>query len=167
MNSLENLKSIKTFVFDMDGVLTDGKLIVMSGKDWIRNMHIRDGFALQRAVEKGYRVIIISGSESGPVKKRLHLLGIKDVFMQVNNKKERLEKCIQKYDLNINELLYMGDDIPDYECLQMAGLSSCPQDAINDVKNICKYISPYKGGEGCVRDVIEKVLILNGHWELK
>lgn len=166
MNSLEYFRNIKTFVLDMDGVLSDGKLAVMSGTEWIRNMHIRDGFALQRAIEKGYLIIIISGSESGPVKKRLHLLGIKDVFMSVPNKKERLEKCVRKYKLDLSEVLFMGDDIPDYQCLQMVGLPTCPQDAINEVKNISKYISPLKGGEGCVRDVIEKVLKLNGQWDL-
>ena len=167
MNSLENFKSIKTFVFDMDGVLTDGKLWIMSGSDWIRNMHIRDGLGIVNAVNKGYRVIIISGSESEPVKKRLHALGVKDVFMNVSDKKSRLEKLIKKYKLDLTEILYMGDDTPDYSCMKIVGLPACPNNAISDLKKISKYISPFNGGEGCVRDVIEKVLWLNDHWTLE
>ena len=164
MNILEQFKDIKTFVFDMDGVLTDGTLLIYSGTEWLRKMHIRDGHALKEASEKGYRIIIISGSSSVPVKKRLHLLGVKDVYMSEPDKKERLEKYIKKHSLNPQEILYMGDDVPDVTCMQMVGLPCMPNDGAHELKGISKYISPYKGGEGCVRDVIEKVMKLNNKW---
>jgi 3-deoxy-D-manno-octulosonate 8-phosphate phosphatase (KDO 8-P phosphatase) len=164
MNLLDQFKKIKTFVFDMDGVLTDGTLIVQSGTEWLRKMHIRDGYAIKEATDKGYRIVIISGSSSGPVKKRLKLLGVKDVYMSECDKKERLAKYMKKHALNADEILYMGDDIPDYGVMKIVGLASMPNDGADELKTICKYISPYKGGEGCVRDVIEKVLKLNNDW---
>lgn len=165
MNALEYFKNIKTFIFDMDGVLTDGKVLVMSGTEWLRTMHIRDGHAIKSATDKGYRIIVISGSTSGPVKKRLQFLGVKDVYMGVSNKKERLEKLIKKYKLEVSEMLYMGDDLPDLECMEFVGLPTCPADAVSELKKVAKYISPFNGGSCCVRDVIEKVLLLNGGWK--
>lgn len=166
MNILENFKKVTTFVFDMDGVLTDGTLLVISGTEWLRKMHIKDGYALQLAVKKNYRVVVLSKSNSEPVKERLYLLGITDVFMKISNKKEKLQEYIRDNKLLPEQVLFMGDDIPDYSCMQLAGVPCCPEDAAIDIKNISKYISPYKGGEGCVRDVIEKVLKLNGKWNL-
>jgi 3-deoxy-D-manno-octulosonate 8-phosphate phosphatase (KDO 8-P phosphatase) len=164
MNSLTAFKNIKTFVLDVDGVLTDGSLLISKDHEWLRRMHIRDGYALQLAVKKGYRIVVLSGSVSLPVKKRLHMLGIKDVYMLVADKKIKLEKYIKKHGLLTGEILYMGDDLPDLESMQTVGLPCCPADAARELKQISKYISPFKGGEGCVRDVIEKVLKLNGHW---
>jgi 3-deoxy-D-manno-octulosonate 8-phosphate phosphatase (KDO 8-P phosphatase) len=165
MNSLTAFKNIKTFVFDMDGVLTDGTLLISKDHEWLRRMHIRDGYALQLAVKKGYRIVVLSGSVSLPVKKRLHLLGIRDVYMMVTDKKVKLEKYIKKHGLSPQEILYMGDDIPDLDSMQTVGLPCCPSDAATELKAVSKYISPLKGGEGCVRDVLEKVLNLNGDWE--
>ena len=166
MNILERFKPVTTFVFDMDGVLTDGTLLVESGSEWLRKMHIRDGFALQLAVKKGFRVVVISKSISVPVKERLELLGIKDVFMRVKDKREKLEQYSGEHGLEKDEVLFMGDDMPDLPCMKLAGLATCPADAAIDIRNVADYISPFKGGEGCVRDVIEKVLKLNAKWDI-
>jgi len=166
MNILELFTPIKTFVFDVDGVLATDMLLIVQG-DWARSMNIKDGFGLQLAVKKGYRVVIISGAKSAPVLERLTALGIKDVFLGIHHKKEKLQEYVQQYDLKWEEILYMGDDIPDFSAMQLVGLPCCPADAVNEIKQISKYISPLHGGRGCGRDVIEKVLKLNGHWEIE
>ncbi len=150
----------------MDGVLTDGGLQVVPGNEWFRRMDIKDGYALQLAVKTGYRVIIISGSESAAVADRLQKLGITEIFMKIKDKENFLKDYIQKNNYNIKEVLCMGDDIPDYNFMQLGGLSCCPADAASEIKQISSYISCMRGGYGCVRDVIEKVLKLNNHWPL-
>ncbi len=163
---LHLFKPIKTFVFDVDGVLATDTMIVMPGGELIRSMNSKDGYALQLAVKKGYHVVIITGGNSEPVKERLVKLGVKAVFLSVHNKKDLLQQYAAEHNLRLDEVLYMGDDIPDYEAMQLTGLPCCPEDAVPEIKSICKYISPYKGGLGCGRDVIEKVLKLNGHWSI-
>lgn len=163
---LHLFKTIKTFVFDVDGVLATDGLIVMPDGELIRTMNSKDGYALQLAVKKGYHVVIISGGNSEPVKQRLLKLGVKEVFMSIHNKKEVLEKYAADNNLQLNEMLYMGDDIPDYDAMKITGLPVCPNDAVPEIKSISKYISPYKGGYGCGRDVIEKVLKLHGNWSI-
>ncbi|HRQ51551.1 MAG TPA: HAD hydrolase family protein [Agriterribacter sp.] len=165
MNILERFASVTTFVFDMDGVLTDGGLWVFPGNELIRRMDIKDGYALQLAVKKGYRVAVITGSYSVAVQERLAALGIADVFQRVQDKKTQLHTYITQHRLNKNEVLYMGDDIPDLEVMPAAGIACCPADAVTEIKTIAHYISPRNGGKGCVRDIIEKVLKVNGHWE--
>ena len=164
MNILERFAAITTFVFDMDGVLTDGSIWVFPGNDFIRRMDIKDGYALQLAIKKGYRIAVITGSYSQPVQERLSALGITDIFQRVHNKKEQLNTYMAQHQLNKDEVLYMGDDIPDYEVMQAAGIACCPADAVTEIITISHYISPKGGGKGCVRDVIEKVLKINGHW---
>ena len=164
MNLLEKFKPIRAFVFDMDGVLTDGTLLVMPDGEWVRKMHIRDGYVLQLAIKKGYRVCIITGSWSKPVRDRLIQLGITDVFEKVADKSACLTAYMKDNGLAPEEVLYMGDDMPDLEVMQLAGLGCCPADAVSDIKELAHYISPEKGGYGCVRDVVEKVLRLNNHW---
>ena len=165
MNILELFTPIKTFVFDIDGVLATNLILVMQN-DMVRNMNTRDGYGLQLAIKKGYRVVIISGGKSELVRLRLNGLGITDVFLGIHNKKETLLEYVQKYELKWAEILDMGDDIPDLSPMELVGLPCCPADAVNEIKNISKYISPLNGGYGCGRDVIEKVLKLNGHWDL-
>ena len=165
MNILELFKPIKTFVFDVDGVLATD-LLLIEQNTMARSMNSKDGYGLQLAVKKGYRVVIISGGKSQPVKDRLNGLGIQDVFLGEAHKKEKLLTYVQDNNLKWQEMLYMGDDIPDYSCMQMVGLPCCPSDAVSEIKQISKYISPIIGGRGCGRDVIEKVLKLNGHWDL-
>ena len=163
---LEKFKAIKTFVFDVDGVLTDGTLLVLNDGQMARTMNIKDGYALQLAVKKGYRVVIISGGTSEAVRARLEKLGVEDCFLKVDNKKEKLVEYVAEHQLNWDEILFMGDDIPDYVPMQLTGLPCCPADAVAEIKQISQYISSIAGGKGCARDVIEKVLKLNGHWDL-
>lgn len=166
MNVLEKFKTIKTFVFDVDGVLTDGTLLVLNDGQLTRSMNIKDGYALQLAVKKGYRVVVISGGTSDAVKERLDKLGVKDCFLKVDDKKEKLAAYLTGHRLSWDEVLFMGDDIPDHTCMQLVGLPCCPADAVPEIKQVSHYISPIAGGKGCARDVIEKVLKLNGHWNL-
>jgi 3-deoxy-D-manno-octulosonate 8-phosphate phosphatase (KDO 8-P phosphatase) len=166
MQILSRFKLIKSFAFDMDGVLTDGNIIVNGNDNWLRQMNIRDGYALQLAARSGFNVMVISGSNSSFVHDRLNKLGVKDVFMQVKNKEDFLKKFVAERKISLNETLYMGDDIPDYFCMKIAGIAACPADAASEIKQVASYISPYAGGHGCVRDVIEKVLKLNNKWTL-
>ena len=166
MNVLEKFKTIKTFVFDVDGVLTDGTLLILNDGQMARTMNIKDGYALQLAIKKGYRVVIISGGTSAAVQERLERLGVKDCFLKIDNKKEKLIEYVTEHRLSWDEILFMGDDIPDYLPMQLAGLPCCPVDAASEIKQISHYISAIQGGKGCARDVIEKVLKLNGHWDL-
>ncbi len=166
MSLLELFKPIKTFVFDVDGVLAIDTMIVMPDGELIRSMNSKDGYAMQLAIKKGYRIIIITGGNSEAVQLRLQKLGVKDIFLGIKNKKEKLKEFIRQYRLNVDEILYMGDDIPDYEVMQSVALPCCPADAVPEIKQISKYISPSNGGYGCSRDVIEKVLKLNGHWDV-
>ncbi len=166
MNVLEKFKIIKTFIFDVDGVLTDGTLLVLNDGQQARSMNIKDGYALQLAVKKGYRVVVISGGTSDAVKDRLDKLGVKDCFLKVDDKKEKLVAYVTQHRLSWDEVLFMGDDIPDHTSMQLAGLPCCPADAAPEIKQVSQYISPITGGKGCARDVIEKVLKLNGQWDL-
>jgi 3-deoxy-D-manno-octulosonate 8-phosphate phosphatase (KDO 8-P phosphatase) len=166
MNLLAAFKPITCFVFDVDGVLTDGGLLISEKGEWLRRMNIKDGYALQLAIKKGYRVLILSGARSEPVAHRLNQLGIQDIFQGLNDKASRLKEYMLQHGLNSQQVLFMGDDIPDYEALQLAGVPCCPSDAVTEIRSFSKYVSPFGGGQGCVRDVIEKVMKLNGHWSL-
>jgi 3-deoxy-D-manno-octulosonate 8-phosphate phosphatase (KDO 8-P phosphatase) len=166
MSFLQSFKGITCFAFDVDGVLTDGSILVFDNGEQLRRMNIKDGYALQLAIKKGYRVLIISGAQSEAVRFRLNKLGVQEVFMQVTDKKSMLEKYIGNAKMSWKEVLFMGDDIPDLEAMQNAGISAAPMDAVSAIRDMAKYISPYKGGEGCVRDVIEKVLKIRGDWDL-
>lgn len=161
---LEKFKHITCFVFDVDGVLTDGSLLVLPGGVMARRMNIKDGYALQLAVKRGYQVLVISGGNAPEVKERLAKLGVTDVWMQVTDKTALLQQLIREKGLAEHAVLYMGDDLPDLFVMQAAGMACCPADAARDIKEIADYISPLKGGEGCVRDVIEKVMRLRGNW---
>ncbi|MDB5200894.1 MAG: 3-deoxy-D-manno-octulosonate 8-phosphate phosphatase [Ferruginibacter sp.] len=164
MNLLSLFKPIRLFVLDIDGVLTDGSLLVLNDGQLARRMNIKDGYALQLAIKRGYKILVISGGTSEAVKIRLEKLGVKDVFINATHKKDLLLKYVANHDLAWTEVLYMGDDIPDLKPMQMVGLACCPFDAVPEIRSIAQYISPVKGGEGCVRDIIEKVMKLNGHW---
>ncbi|MFI5196363.1 MAG: KdsC family phosphatase [Chitinophagales bacterium] len=166
MNLLELFAPIRTFVFDVDGVLTDGNLMLTEDGHMLRSMSIKDGFAMQLAIKKGYKVWIISGGKSEAVRLRLNKLGVQEVHIGIDSKKEFLHEIVIASKTDYSHVLYMGDDIPDYAAMQLCGLPCCPNDAVAEIKQIAKYISPYNGGHGCVRDVIEKVLKLNGDWEL-
>jgi 3-deoxy-D-manno-octulosonate 8-phosphate phosphatase (KDO 8-P phosphatase) len=164
MNLLEKFREIHTFIFDVDGVFTNSDLIVLENGALLRKMNVRDGYAVKRAIQEGYRVCIITGGSSEGVTSRLKGLGIPDIYTGISNKLDTYEEYIITYELDSAEILYMGDDIPDYEAMRLAGLPCCPNDAANEIIEISQYISPKKGGDGCVRDVIEKVLKLHGKW---
>jgi len=166
MSILEKFKSIRTFVFDVDGVMTDGSVLVYETGEQVRRMNTKDGYSLQLAMKKGYQVLIISGGTSEGVRRRLEYLGIQDIFLNVKNKKETLAAYTLTHQLDEKNILYMGDDIPDYAVMQQVGLACAPSDAVPEIRHIAAYISAFGGGQGCVRDVIEKVLKLNGHWEV-
>lgn len=164
VNVLELFKFIQWFVFDIDGVLTDGSLLIMPNGVMTRRMNIKDGYALQLAIKKGYRMSIISGGSSVEVKDRLQKLGIVDVHLKVQDKKKLLQELIATYQIEPKQILYMGDDMPDFEVMGIVGLPCCPADAAREVQDISTYISPHSGGYGCVRDVVEKVLRLHNKW---
>jgi len=165
MNILAKFDPVTTFVFDMDGVLTDGGLWIMPDGEWVRRMDIKDGYVLQLAVKKGYRIWVVTGSWSQPVEKRLNRLGVSEVHQQVRDKKELLDRLKAEHGVNDQEILYMGDDIPDLDVMRSAGVSACPADASRDILDMADYVSPLKGGKGCVRDVIEKVMRVQGRWD--
>ncbi len=165
MNVLALFSTIKAFVFDIDGVLTDGMLHVQEDGELLRRMNIKDGYALQLAIKKGYKVWIISGGKSNAVKKRLQNLGVEDVYIMVDDKPALLKKLMDESGLLPGQLLYMGDDMPDLKAMELCGLKTCPADAVHDIRDIVQYISPYNGGQGCVRDVIEKTMKINETWE--
>lgn len=165
MNVLELFGKVRIFIFDMDGVLTDGTLQVLDDGLFARRMNIKDGYALQLAVKKEYPVIVVSGSNSPEVSSRLAKLGIAEVYMQITDKRSFLTDYFTARSMNWSSVLYMGDDLPDLSSMVEALIPCCPQDASHDIKKISRYISPFKGGNGCVRDVIEKVLLLNGDWD--
>jgi 3-deoxy-D-manno-octulosonate 8-phosphate phosphatase (KDO 8-P phosphatase) len=164
MNVLALFKNIKLFVLDVDGVLTDGSLILLDNGEMARRMNIKDGYALQLAIKKGYEILIISGGTSQAVQMRLEKLGIKNIHLSVKNKQAILSQFIAKNNYTQEQVLYMGDDVPDVLPMRIAGLACAPADAAQEVKSIAHYISPISGGNGCVRDVIEKVLKLNEDW---
>lgn len=162
-NFKEKLIHVRCFVFDVDGVLTNGTLLVLPN-ELHRIMNIRDGFALKEAVDQGYHVAIISGGKSESVRTRLANLGVKDIYLGVTDKTEKLDELKLMYDLKEEEILYMGDDIPDYKVMHQVGIPTCPHDAIAEIRAFSIYISPFKGGDGCVRDVIEQTMKLQGKW---
>ena len=166
MNILGQFKKISAFVFDVDGVMTDGSIIIVPGLEYLRTMNTRDGYGLQLAVRKGYNVAVITGGFAPPVTERMNSLGITDVFQSVKNKLEVFNRYIGEKGIAPDRVLYMGDDIPDLGVMQEAGLACCPADAVQEIKAIAHYISPFNGGRGSVREVIEKVLKLNDHWEI-
>ena len=163
-NFKTKLTNIKTFIFDVDGVLTDSTVTLMPDGEQIRTMNIKDGFAIQLAIKKGYKIAIISGGKSELVRKRLNGLGIFDVYLGADNKIDQYNEFILTYDIKPEEILYMGDDVPDYEVMKRTGVPTCPNDAVQEIKGISLYVSDKKGGKGCVRDVIEQVMKVQGNW---
>lgn len=160
----EDLRYIKAFVFDVDGVLSPNQLILHSSGDLMRSVNTRDGFGIKTAIESGFRVAIITGARSTSLIGRFHDLGTEDVYLGSKNKMSDLELFVRKYNLTLSEVLYMGDDVPDLEAMRAVGMPTCPNDATVEVQAVSRYISNYPGGHGCVRDVIEQVMRSQGLW---
>lgn len=163
-NYKEYLNHINTFIFDVDGVLTDGSIQVSTEGELLRTMNIKDGYALKTAQLAGFNVCIISGGKNEGVRMRLRDLGITNIYLGIHDKVEQLKEFFDIYDVNSENVLYMGDDIPDLYPMKLVGLPCCPQDAAAEIKEISRYVSHKKGGKGCVRDVIEQVLKVQGKW---
>lgn len=164
-NILTRLSRIRLVALDVDGVLTDGKLFILPDGQALRGFHIKDGYAIQLAIKKGLEIAIISGSGDDAVFSRFNKLGVRHIFLGVQDKKNTLQTLLEKIGLSAAEVLFMGDDVPDLAVMQSVGLSACPADAANDVRQMADYISPLDGGTGCVREVLEKILKLQDKWD--
>jgi len=158
------LENIKCFVFDVDGVLTDGMTLALESGEQARAFNIKDGYGIERALLAGFHVAIISGGNQIGVRKRLEFLKINHIHLGVKNKVDVLTQLCEKIEVKPEEMLYVGDDMPDYEVMQMVGISCCPADAVKDIKEISKYTCDNNGGHGCVREVIEMVMRRQGKW---
>ena len=164
INYKEKLQPIKAFVFDFDGVMTDGSVWVYADKETVRAGNIKDGFAVQYAVKKGYLVAVISGATSASIDNRMHMLGVEHCYTGCGDKRVTYERFLKENNLTDSQVLFMGDDLPDYPLVRRAGVGTCPSDAAIEIKEIADYISIHAGGHGAVRDVIEQVLRLHGNW---
>ena len=160
----EKLNHIKTIILDVDGVLTDGSLILLPTGEMVRTMNTRDGYAIKLAIEKGIKIAVISGGHDLAVVQRLKYLGLTDIYTKAIDKTEAFNDLLFSYGLQKNEIAYMGDDYPDIEVMKLVGLSCCPNDACMDVRRVAEYISPENGGKGCVRDLIEQILKAQKLW---
>ncbi len=163
-NYKELLSAISTFIFDVDGVLTDGSILITSEGEMLRKMNVKDGYALKTALQKGYHVCIITGGTNQGVKERLKGLGITDIYLGAHHKEEPLEEYLDVYSIDPKTVLYMGDDLPDIPPMKKVALATSPQNAVAEVKAISDYVSHKNGGDGCVRDIIEQVLKVRGDW---
>ena len=160
----EDLKNIKAFVFDVDGVISPNLVILHASGDLMRSVNTRDGFAIKTAIEAGFKVGIITGARSESLRGRFKDLGTEDVFLGSIDKIIHLKFFVEKYQLKLSQVLYMGDDVPDLGAMKEVGMPTCPNDATNEVQAVSRYISNYPGGHGCVRDVIEQVMRTQGFW---
>jgi len=163
-NFKEELRGVKAFVFDIDGVLSKQTIALSVRGMPLRTVNLRDGYAIQLAVKKGYHVGVISGANSREYITRLKALGVNDIFLNSRIKKESMKELAERWNVELKSVLYMGDDIPDFEVMKMVGLPACPADADSEIKQIAVYISDKNAGEGCVRDVIEQALRLHKNW---
>lgn len=161
---LHKLKDVRLFIFDIDGVLTDGSVHVTESGEQLRSFNVRDGYALKSAIAHGYKVAIISGGTSESVIFRMKYLGINEIHLGVDDKKQTLRYIMEKLGFTGKQILYVGDDLPDIPVMKNVGLAVCPADAVEEVKTIAHYICSKKGGEGCVREIIEKVMKVQGTW---
>jgi 3-deoxy-D-manno-octulosonate 8-phosphate phosphatase (KDO 8-P phosphatase) len=164
INYKEKLQPIKAFVFDFDGVMTDGSVWVYADRETVRAGNIKDGYAVQYAVKKGYMVAVISGATSASINNRMQMLGVEQIYTGCGDKIKTYEHFLEVNHLTDNQVLYMGDDLPDYPVMRRAGVAACPADAAVEIKEIADYVSLFEGGHGAVRDVIEQVLRLHGNW---
>ncbi len=164
VNLFDKMKSIKAFVLDIDGVLTDNMMMVTESGELLRTVNVRDGQVIKWAIRAGYAVGIITGGRSAGVQKRFVDLGVQEYYSDIQDKWTAFQSFLQRSDLLVSEVCYMGDDLPDLPVLRKVALACCPHDAVPEVLDICDYVSPLRGGAGCVRDVLEKVMKMQGNW---
>lgn len=163
-NFKEDIARVKLIVLDVDGVMTNGEITITPEGEFVRAYNAKDGFALSFAIKRGYQVAIITGGRGKALLVRFDMLGIKHVYSNCFAKMDALRELMQKLDVQPEEVLYMGDDIPDVEPMMHVGMPVCPADAATEVVNASRYVSQFKGGEGCVRDVIEQVMRAQNAW---
>jgi 3-deoxy-D-manno-octulosonate 8-phosphate phosphatase (KDO 8-P phosphatase) len=163
-NYKEFLHKITTFIFDYDGVLSDNGVIVIENGEALRRTNVKDGYALQLATKLGYKIVVISGGKGEGMRKRLEMFNPTAIFLGVNNKLETLKEFLDESQISSGECLFMGDDIPDFLPMKHVALACCPADAAIEIQKISHYISHKKGGDGCVRDIIEQVLKSQNKW---
>ena len=166
LNFKQALTKITTLIFDIDGVLTNNTVFVNEQGEMLRNLHSKDGYALQLAIKKGYKIVIISVGNNEPVKKVLERAGIQHIFIRQHDKLQCYKDLLAEHSLSDEQIMYMGDDLPDWEVMKRVGVAACPNDAATEIKEICQYISDKKGGEGCVRDIIEQIMRVQLTWEI-
>jgi len=164
MDVHEKIQKITTMIFDVDGVFTDGTLIVTEGGDMLRAMNAKDGYSIKKALDEGMNVAIITGGDSMGVVKRFEKLGISDIFIKISDKLTMYKKYIKDKNIDEGGVMYMGDDILDLELLQNVFLPVCPRDACHEVLEASEFISNFDGGRGSVREIVEKVLSSQGKW---
>lgn len=164
MSYKTKLKNIKAFVFDVDGVFTDGSVYLLPGGNMCRVMNVLDGYAVVKAIKNNYIIGVITGGNDEEVRHRINYLGIKDYYAKSHDKQIDFEDFKSKYNLKNEEILTMGDDLSDMKIMKVSGISACPKNAVQEVKAISEYISPIEGGKGAVRDVIEQVMKIQGNW---
>ena len=160
------LPNIKTFIFDVDGVLTDGKILITNEGELLRSFDTKDWYAMKCALVQGYKIAIITGGRNQGVEERFKELGVYDIYMGAHHKLDAFQDLLDNYDLDPETILYIGDDVPDIPVMEKVGLGCCPADAVSDVKAMADYVSNKNGGEGCVRELIEQVLRVQGKWRL-
>ena len=160
----EELLNVKAFIFDVDGVLSSDSSPLDQNGEPMRTANVKDGFAIRNALLSGYPIAIISGGKNENIKKRYEKLGVEHIYIAAGDKITCFEDILNKTKLAPEDFLYMGDDLPDYNIMMKIGIPTCPADAVTEIKSISKYISDRKGGEGCVRDVIEQVMRAQGKW---
>ena len=163
-NFKEQIARVEAFVFDVDGVMTDGGIIPTADGDFIRRYNAKDGYALAYAVKMGYKVCVISGGHGRLLERRLQMLGIHRYYIDCMDKITTLRSYLAEESLDPQNVIYMGDDIPDLDCLREVGIPVCPADAAAEVLEIARYVSEFNGGAGAVRDIVEQVLRARGDW---
>ncbi len=163
MNFKQALNNIKAFAFDVDGVLNTNLIHIGHDGELLRSMNTKDGYALHRARRLGYPIAIITGASNQFIKEHYEKMGA-DVYISAHTKINQFNDFLSRHNLNAEDVLYMGDDIPDYQVMKVCGLATCPLDAAHEIKAIAHYVSDHNAGEGCVRDVIEQTLRTQGKW---
>ena len=163
-NFKEDIARVRAFVFDVDGVMTDGGIIPTPDGDFIRRYYAKDGYAIAYAIREGYKICVISGGRGEMLRRRLEMLGVERMYLDCMDKINAIKEFMADYDLSPEEVIYMGDDIPDLECMRLVGIPVCPADACMEVIEASRYVSEYNGGYGAVRDIVEQVLRVQGRW---